>query len=81
MLYQISGGNEVNFIDLMKVLTKISAQNRNLIKLRHGFVNEKAMIKATLILSCHWKTLVPLSLRKKRPENEYLTLTVHKHYC
>ena len=39
MLYQISGGNEVNFIDLMKVPTKISAQNQNLTKLRHGFVN------------------------------------------
>ena len=38
-------------------------------KLRHG------LIKATLISSCHWKILVPFYLRKKRPENAFLTLT------
>ena len=26
----------------------------------------------TLISSCHWKTLVPFSLQKKRPENALL---------
>ena len=26
--------------------------------------------------SCHWKTLVPFCLQKKRPENTLLTLTV-----
>ena len=31
------------------------------------------MITTTLISSCHWKTLVPFCLRKKRPENEFLT--------
>ena len=44
-------------------------------KNRHGFVDERAMIKTTLMSSCHWKTLVPFSLRKKRPENALLTLT------
>ena len=30
----------------------------------------------TLISSCHWKTLVPFCLRKKIPENVFLTLIV-----
>ena len=29
--------------------------------------------------SCHWKTLVPFCMRKKRPENAFLTLTVDYH--
>ena len=58
-------GNEVDFTDIMK--------------LRHSFVGERAMITTTLISSCHWKTLVPFSLRKKRPENDLLALTVN--YC
>ena len=29
------------------------------------------MITTTLISSCHWKTLVPFSLQKKRPENAF----------
>ena len=33
------------------------------------------MIKTTLTSSCHWKTLEPFWLRKKRPENALLTLT------
>ena len=37
------------------------------------------MITTTLISSCQWKTLAPFYLRKKRPENAFLTLTVH--YC
>ena len=37
--------------------------------LRHGFVDERAMVKTTLMSSCHWKTFVPFCLRKKRPEN------------
>ena len=37
------------------------------------------MITATLISSCHWKTLVPFYLRKKRPENAFLTLIVNYH--
>ena len=35
------------------------------------------MIKTALISSCHWKTLVPFCLRKKRPENALLTLAVN----
>ena len=35
------------------------------------------MIKTTLVSSCHWKTLAPFCLRKKRPENKLLTLTVN----
>ena len=30
----------------------------------------------TLIYFCHWKTLVPFSLRKERPENAFLTLII-----
>ena len=37
------------------------------------------MIKTTLISSCHWKTLVPFRLQKKKPENGLLTLTVNYH--
>ena len=29
----------------------------------------KEMIKITLMSSCHWKTVVPFCLRKKRSEN------------
>ena len=37
-------------------------------------VRERALITTTLISSCHWKTLVPFCLRKKRPENAFLKL-------
>ena len=36
-----------------------------------------AMITTALISYCHWKTLVPFCLRKKRPEKAFLTLTVN----
>ena len=45
--------------------------------MRHGLVDERALITTTLISSCHWKTLVPFCLRKKRPENAFLTLIVN----
>ena len=45
--------------------------------MRHGFVDERALIRTKLISSCHWKTLVPFCLRKKRPENAFLTLIVN----
>ena len=67
--YQISWGNEVDFTyfaDMIKVFPKISPQNQNFKKLRHSFVDEKAM---TIISSCHWKTLLPFStfvLAKKK---------------
>ena len=45
----------------------------------HSFVDERALVTITLISSCHWKTLVPFWLRKKRPENKFLTLIMN--YC
>ena len=45
--------------------------------MKHGFVDERALITMTLISSCQWKTLVPFCLRKKRPENAFLTLMVN----
>ena len=39
-------------------------------KLRHGFVDERALI-TTLTSSSHWKTL------KKRPENVFLPIIVN----
>ena len=39
-----------------------------------GFVHERALITTTLISSCLWKTLALFRLRKKRPENAFLTL-------
>ena len=35
----------------------------------HGFVDERAMIATALKSSCHWKTLGPFYLRKKKPKN------------
>ena len=45
--------------------------------LRDGFVDERALIAATLTSSCHWETLVPFFLRKKRSEKAFLTLMVN----
>ena len=45
--------------------------------MRHSFVDERALITTTLISSFHWETLVPSCLRKKRPENAFLTLIVN----
>ena len=75
--YQSSFGNEVDFKDIINVSLNIFAKNQNLEKLRDDFVDERAMIKATVMFSCHWKTLEPFCLRKKRPENTLLTLTVN----
>ena len=69
--YQRSLGNEVDFRDIMNVSPNILAKNWNLKKLRHGFVDERALVTTTLISFCHWKTLVPICLRKKRPENTF----------
>ena len=54
-------------MDMIKVSTKVSAQNENIKKLRKTFVHEKAMITTTLIFSCYWKSLLPFYLQKKRP--------------
>ena len=72
--YQSSLGNEVNFTDIMNVSPNILTK-----KLRHCFVDERVMITTTLTFSCHWKTLVPFCLRKKRPGKAVLTLVVN--YC
>ena len=77
--YQSSLGIEVDFMDIMNISPNILAKNWNFKKLSHGFVNERAIIIMTLISSCHWKTLVPICLQKKRPENAFVTLKVN--YC
>ena len=61
----------------MNISQNILAKNKNFKKLRHGFVDKRAMITTTLTSSCHWKTLLPFSLRKERPENAFLTLAVN----
>ena len=75
--YQSSFGNEVDFRDIMNISRNILTKNWNFKKLRQDFVDERALIIMTLISSCHWKTLVLFSLRRKRPENAFLTLTVN----
>ena len=78
--YQSFLGNEVDFTDIMNVFPNILAKNENLKKLRHSFVDERAMVKTTLIISschCKAKSVVPFWLRKKSPENAFLTLTVN----
>ena len=69
--YQSSLGNEFDFRDIVNVSPYILAKG-----LRNGFVDERALI-TILISSTHWKILVPFSLRKKRPENAFLTLIVN----
>ena len=66
--YQSSIADEFDFRDIMDVSSNIFAKKLNFKKLRHGFVDEIAMITTTLIPSSYWKTLSPFSLRKKRPE-------------
>ena len=66
--HQSSLANEVNFRDIMNISPNILAKNWNLKNLRQGFVDERALITKTLISSC---------LRKKRPENAFLTLIVN----
>ena len=43
--YQSSFENEVDFRDIINVSLNISAKTQNFKKLRHGFVDERAMIK------------------------------------
>ena len=76
--YQSSLENEVDFREIMNVSPNILAKNQNFKKLRHGFLDERAVITTTLISSCHWKTLVTFYLWKKRAENEFLTLIIKK---
>ena len=55
--YQSFIGNQVDFRDIMNVSPNILAKNQNFRKVRHGFVDERALITTTLISSCHWKPL------------------------
>ena len=77
VFYQSSFENQVDLTNIMNVSPNILPKNKNFQKLRQAFVDERAMITTTLISSCHWKTLVPFCLQKKRPENAFLTLTVN----
>ena len=64
--YQSSLVNEVDFREIMNVSSNILAKDWNFKNLRHGLVDERALITTTLISSCHWKTVVPFYLRKER---------------
>ena len=75
--YRSSLGNEVDFTDIMNVSPNIMTKNSNFKKLRHGFVDKRAMITTALASPCHRKTLVTFCLRKKIPENAFLKLTVN----
>ena len=75
--YQSSLGNKVDFREIMNVSPNILAKNWNFRKLRDSFADERALITTALTSSCHWKSLVPFCLRKKRPEKAFLTLTVN----
>ena len=55
----------------------ILAKNWNFKALRQGFVDKRTIITTALTSSYHWKTLLPFCLRKKIPENAFLTLKVH----
>ena len=57
--HQSSLGNEVDFTDIMNVSLNILAKNWNFKKLKHGFVDKRAVITTALTSSCHRKTLVP----------------------
>ena len=72
---QSSLGNEIDFREIMSVSPNILAKNFK--KPRHGFADETALITTPLMSFCHCKTLVTFYLRKKRPENAFLTLTVN----
>ena len=54
---QSSFGNEVGFRDIMNVSLNLLTKSQHFKKLKHCFVEERAMIKTTLISCCHWKTL------------------------
>ena len=57
----------------MNVSPNILAKDWKFKIVRHGFVDERALITTTSISFCHWKTLLPFCLREKRPENAFLT--------
>ena len=63
--------------EIMNVSRNILAKNQNFKKLRHDFVDERALITTTLTSYCQWETLLPLCLQKKIPENAFLTVIVN----
>ena len=73
--YQRSLGNEIDFRDIMNVFPNILTKHQNYKKLRHGFVDERALTTKTLIFSYHWKTLY-LFVCERKTWNTFLTLTV-----
>ena len=75
--YLSSLWSEVDFRDMMNISLNILTKNCNLKKLRHSFVDERALITTTLIPPCHWKTFVPCCLLKKNVENLFLALIVN----
>ena len=75
--HQSSLGNEADFSDTMNASPNVLGKNSNFRKLRHGFVDKIELITTILISPCYWKTLVPFCLRKKRPENAFLTRIVN----
>ena len=75
--YRSSLGNEVDFRDIINLSPNILAKNSNFRKLRHSFVDERALITTKIISSCHLKTLAPFCLRKKRLQNAFLTLILN----
>ena len=75
--YQSSLGNEVDIRDIMNVSPNILEKNKNFKKLGYGFIDERALITTTLMSSCHCKTFVSFCLRKRRPEDAFLTLIVN----
>ena len=77
--YQSSLGNEIDFRDIMNVSPNILAKDWKFKIVRHGFVDERALITTTSISFCHWKTLLPFCLRGERPDNVFLTLIVNFH--
>ena len=71
---QSSLKNEVGFRDMINVSSNILGKIWNFKKLRHIFVDERTLITTTLISFCPF---APFCLRKKRPENKFLTLIVN----
>ena len=74
--YQSSLGNKIDFRD-MNVSPNTLTEDWNFKNLRLGLVDERALITTTSMSSCHWKTLLPFCLQKKRPENAFLRLIVN----
>ena len=76
--YQSSLGNGIDFKDIMSVSPNILAKNWNLKTLRHSFVDERTLIRMTLISFCHWKTLAPFWKTWKRIFNTNIELSQNR---